>query len=311
VTWVAWRQQRAETLIAVGILVAVGLLLVPTGLEMASAYQHDGIGSCLAAHPSPPCDEAIHSFQSRFSSISGLLGWLTLLPGLVGVLLAAPLVLQLESGAYRLDWTQSITRRRWIAVKLGLAMTAAVLLALAFIALVTWWRAPLVHVNGRMENSVFDSEGIVAVGYTLFALGLALAVGVVWKRAVAALMVAFVGYFAARLFVDTWLRQRLTPPASLTWPAAENEPAALLHAWVINERPSDRLGHPVAVQLLGQCRQAGNAKACLATHMPPYMHAVYEPATRFWSMQAAEFGVFTGVALVLIVFAAWWTARRA
>jgi hypothetical protein len=311
VTWVAWRQQRAEALIAAGILLAVAVLLVPTGIEMASAYRHDGIASCLGAHPSLPCDDVVHSFQSRFSQISGFLAWLTLLPGLVGVLLAAPLVLQLESGGYRLDWTQSITRRRWIAVKLGYAVAAAVLLSLGFIALVTWWRTPLVHVTGRMDNSVFDSEGIVAVGYTLFALGLALAVGVVWKRAVAALMVAFVGYFAARLFVDTWLRQRLTPPASLTWPITKrDEPAALLHAWVISENPSDRLGHRVAPHLIG-CERAANAKACFAAHMPPYVHAIYEPASRFWSMQAAEFGLFTAVALALIGFAAWWTARRA
>ena len=36
--WVSWREQRTETLIAVGILAVVALLLVPTGIEMARAY---------------------------------------------------------------------------------------------------------------------------------------------------------------------------------------------------------------------------------------------------------------------------------
>ena len=62
-------------------------------------------------------------------------------------------------------------------------------------AFVTWWRAPFVHLQGRMENSVFDSEGIVVFGYMLFALGLALAIGVVWRRAVP--FVAFVAYVGA------------------------------------------------------------------------------------------------------------------
>lgn len=30
-----------------------------------------------------------------------------------GILLAAPFVLELEQGTYRLVWTQSITRTRW------------------------------------------------------------------------------------------------------------------------------------------------------------------------------------------------------
>jgi hypothetical protein len=309
VIWVGWREQRTETLIAFGILAIVSLLLVPTGIEMARAYDHDGIAACLGSQQSFACGNAIGSFQNRFNSISNLLGWLTLLPGIVGVLLAAPFISQFESGAYRLDWTQGITRRRWIAGKLGLAIGVAVLISLAFIALVTWWRTPLVHLNGRMENSVFDSEGIVAVGYTLFAFAFALAVGVVWRRAVAALVVAFISYFAARLFVDIWLRQRLTPPVSATWPSRQDGPAAMRHAWVISEQPSDKFGHTV-VPKIGAC-PGGNLKACFAQHMPAYTHAVYEPASRFWSMQLIEFGLFAGIALVLITLSAWWVDRRA
>lgn len=307
--WVGWREQRTETLIAVAILAGVALLLVPTGIAMAHAYNHDGIAACLGAQRSVGCGDAVRSFQDRFNQISNLLGWLTLLPGIVGVLLAAPFIAQFESGGYRLDWTQSITRRRWIAGKLGLSVGVAVLISLAFIALVTWWRTPLVHLNGRMETSVFDSEGIVAVSYTLFALAIALAVGVVWRRAVAALVLAFMTYFAARLFVDAWLRQHLTPPLSVTWPARKDEVAALQHAWVISEHPSDRFGNAI-VPHIGAC-PGGNVKRCFAAHAPGYIHAVYEPASRFWSMQLVEFGLFAGVAVALIAFSAWWVDRRA
>ena len=179
VIWLGWRQQRTETVLAATLLVLLGALLVPTGLQMAAAYHRDGLSACVAANPPAGCSEAIHSFTARFESIGNLMAWLTIVPGLIGVLLAAPFVLQLESGTYRLDWTQSITRGRWIAGKLALAIVAAVAASLVFVALVTWWRTPLVHVDGRMDPSVFDSEGIVAFGYALFALGLALAIGVV------------------------------------------------------------------------------------------------------------------------------------
>lgn len=310
--WVGWRQQRTEAVIAAAILTALALLLVPTGLQIASAYHHDGLSACLGQNASQSCIGAIDSFTSRFEQLDHMMAWMTLLPGLVGALLAAPFVLALENGSYRLDWTQSITRGRWIAGKLTLALAAAVLVSLAYVALFTWWRAPLVHVRGRMENGVFDSEGVVVFGYTFFALGLALAVGVVWRRAVAALVVAFLGYFAVRVFVDTWLRQRLTPPAGLTWPGDRPDPPSLSHAWVISEGPSDRLGHiaagPVPVHPCGPA--VGGLKSCLAQHGANYTHAIYEPASRFWSMQAVEFGLFAGVALVLIGFAAWWTHAR-
>jgi hypothetical protein len=314
VIWVGWRQQRTETLIAAAILLALLVLLLPSGLEMSSTYRHDGVGACLAHPASAACGDTMQSFTDRFEQVGNLIAWLTLVPGVVGILLAAPFVLELEHGTYRLAWTQSITRGRWIATKLGLAVGGGLLAALALTLLVTWWRTPLEHLQGRMDNAVFDSEGIVVFGYTLFALGLAAAVGAVWRRAVPALVVGFAGYFASRLFVDMWLRQRLLAPDTVTWPRESPEPRALAHAWVLTEEPSDRFGH-VVHGLLKPCAEVGgHAPAganCVVMRAAGYMHAVYEPASRFWPLQGIETAIFGGVALLLLAFAGWWTHERA
>ena len=126
-TWVSWRLQRTETLIAAAILALIAVLLVPTGIEMANAYHHDGLSACLTQTSSDGCSQAVEGFTQRFQGLGSLLGWLTLVPGLIGVLLAAPFVLELENGTYRLAWTQSVTRRRWIATKLGVAVGAALI----------------------------------------------------------------------------------------------------------------------------------------------------------------------------------------
>jgi hypothetical protein len=301
--WVGWRQQRTEAAIAVAILALLALVLVPTGLQMASAYNHDGLAACTGV-PSidGPCDQAVGAFFTRFDQIGHFIDWLTLVPGIIGVLLAAPLLVQLEQGTYRLDWTQSITRGRWIAGKLGLAVGAALVASLALTLLITWWRGPFVHLQGRMENSVYDSEGIVVFGYTLFALGLATAVGVIWRRAVPALVVAFVGYFAARLFVDTWLRQRLVHPLTITWKNMGREPGSLLHAWVLNEGP---VGHT------GQHFEAASPGAKVAApSLTAKFEAVYHPASHFWPLQLIETALFGGIALALLAFAAWWVHER-
>jgi hypothetical protein len=47
-TWLAWRHQRTETLVAGVILALLAAWLVPTGLHIASLYHRDGIAACVA-----------------------------------------------------------------------------------------------------------------------------------------------------------------------------------------------------------------------------------------------------------------------
>jgi hypothetical protein len=226
-------------------------------------------------------------------------------------------LLELETGTYRLAWTQSITRGRWLVVKLGVTALAAVLAALATSALVTWWRMPLDHLEGRMTTTVFDFEGTVGVGYVLFALGLSLAVGAVWRRTAPALIAGFAGFAAARIFVQNWLRQRFEAPLTTTWPARGGpDPAKLDKAWILQMRPSDRSGHAVAPPLsaLHGCEHAAGKgvrivdPSCLPANL--YNHAVYQPAGRFWLFQGIETALFGGIAVALILFAAWWVHER-
>jgi hypothetical protein len=306
-TWVAWRLQRTETLIAAALLAALALLLVPTGIQIASTFDSDHLSSCLTPH-SFTCAQAVRSFEARFGTLQNLADLFTLVPGILGALLAAPFVLDLEQGTHRLAWTQGVTRRRWLVTKLGLLLLAAVLAAGALTVMLTWWRAPFVRLDGRMDNSVYDAEGVVPIGYALFALGLAAAIGAVWRRAVPALIVSIVGYFAARIFMDGWLRQRLVTPMQATWRFAQNTPATLRHAWVLNEGPVGQSGRIVSKEIAIPCRPG--SPGC-AAHLPSHIGAVYIPADRFWDLQLLEFAVLAGIALVLIAFAAWWTHERA
>ena len=316
--WVAWRQQRAETLIAAIVLAVLAALLIPTGIQMASRFDQDGLSACASATRSDGCQQAIQAFTARFDAVMNLLPWLNLVPGVIGIALAAPLLLELESGTYRLAWTQSITRRRWLAAKLGQPVFAAVLAAVAMSALVTWWRAPLDDLHGRFEN-VFDFEGTVGIGYVLFALGLSLAIGAVWRRTVPALIAGFAGYVAVRVFVQNWLRERYESPLSSIWPARSGlEKPELAKAWILELRPSDRFGHAITPQFgrLQECGPVGNGTggvkvvdpSCLPDNL--YNHAIYQPASRFWAFQGIETALFAGAAVALIAFAAWWIHER-
>jgi hypothetical protein len=307
VTWVSWRLQRTETLIAVGILALLAALLVPTGIQMANAYHRDGLAACLAVNPGPTCGQKLGAFQQRFQALTTLANWFTLIPGLIGVLLAAPFIFDLEHGTYRLAWTQSITRGRWLLGKLGLPVVTAVLAAGALTLLFTWWRAPDVHINGRLDTGNYDTTGTVVIGYTLFALALALALGAIWRRAAASLTVAFVGYFAVRIFVDYSLRNHLVAPLKATY-KGEQQPSFLYNAHVLSMDGTVN-GHQFSTAG-GASFLGGHAQVAAPGASNAVFHVVYQPQSHFWPLQLTETGLFAGLAIALILFAAWWTRQR-
>jgi ABC-type transport system involved in multi-copper enzyme maturation permease subunit len=309
VTWVSWRLQRTETLIAVGILALLAALLIPTGIQMANAYHQSGLAACLSIDPSKPVSfgNELGNFQQRFRTLTTLANWFTLIPGLIGVLLAAPFIFDLENGTYRLAWTQSITRGRWLRGKLGLPVAAAVLAAGAMILLFTLWRAPNVHINGRLDTGNYDTTGTVVIGYTLFALALALALGAIWRRAAASLTVAFVGYFAVRIFVDYSLRNHLVAPLKATYKGAR-QPNFLYNAHVLSMNGTVN-GHQFNTAG-GSGFLGGHVQVAAPGISNAVFHVVYQPQSHFWPLQLTETGLFVGLAAILILFAAWWTRER-
>ena len=184
----------------------------------------------------------------------------------------------------------------------------------------TWWRGPLDHLHGRMETNVFDFEGIVGFGYVLFALGLALAVGAVWRRTVPALIVGFAGYTAARIFVQGWLRERYEAPLTSVAPQAARPARTCTRAWVLvgacqateratsSQNPASTPSSRVHARSTATTRSL--SPSCLVPHGAGYNHAVYQPASRFWLFQGIETALFGATALALILFAAWWVHER-
>jgi hypothetical protein len=313
VTWVGWRLQRTETLVAGAVLVALAILLVPQGAHMGSAFASGNLGACIPAR-SPTCGLAISGFLARFTFIRGVLDQLRLTPGVIGVLLAAPLILELENGTYRLAWTQGVTRRRLLAARLGIAVVTCLLAAGAFALLSTWSRVALDRLVGRMESGTFDIEWIVPLGCAVFALGLALAIGVATRRTGVSLVVAFAGYVGCRILVDTQLRPHYLTPVIRRFAIGNGLPD-VNRDLVLSEHLIDKAGRPFTVtsQIVSACRGGSNGSGgdCLARHGAAFVQLIYQPAGRFWALQGIETAIFAGVGVALIVLAAVWLDRRA
>lgn len=95
-TWVAWRQTRGA---ALGLAVLVGIFGVLAAVE----------------HQRPQMSGITVSFTPYLFAFLALL-------------LGAPLVSrEFELGTHQYAWTQSVTRRRWLAYRLGAALLVALL----------------------------------------------------------------------------------------------------------------------------------------------------------------------------------------
>ncbi len=97
---------------------------------------------------------------------------------------SAPLVArELETGTFRLAWTQSVSRSRWLVVKFALVGGAVSALAGGLSLMAAWWANPINVLNeNRFSPANFGVFGIVPFGYALFAFALAATAGLLFRR---------------------------------------------------------------------------------------------------------------------------------
>jgi hypothetical protein len=323
--WLTWRQSRLEALIGGVALALLAAWLAWTGLEMSAAYEDEGLAACLAAQsPDRACQVAVNDFMQRFNDFQGIMIVPPLcVPFLIGLLLAAPTVLDFEQGTYRLAWTQGVTRRRWLATKIGLGLAISVVVSAGLVAIWTWWRGPLDAINGRFDGGAFDFEGIVPVAYTVFAFALCLAAGTVLRRTVPALGIGLAGFVGIRAFVAAVVRPNYLDPQRVSWLPGDPIPAGIESQqignkdWIISDRYADATGNAVSggsAAVRGCAAGAGNqmdavVDACLAER--GIMNSVvYHPAGRFWLFQGIETALFLGLSAALLGLTVWWVMRR-
>src|ERR1700751_441069 len=115
---------------------------------------------------------------------------------------------------------QSITRRRWLAIKAGWILLAAAVWGGVISALVTWWSGPD---NAQQLDAFnpgrFDIMGLVPVAYSGFAVALGMAAGAVTRRVLPAMGITLAGFIAVRVVVALWLRNHYLSPVTVYYKA--------------------------------------------------------------------------------------------
>src|SRR5580693_4326426 len=338
-SWVVWRQYRAAAAITAALIAAFAALVVVTGVQAASQW-HSALGACTASRS---CGNLSSSTLFLGSHAIGFLVIMTLgVPAVLGILAGAPLLAhEFETGTNQYAWTQSVTRRRWLAVKAGWLLLAAAAIGGIVSALVTWWSGPD---NALQANAFdpgrFDIMGIVPVGYAVFATALGITAGALLRRTLPAIAVTLAGFIVVRAVIFMALRRSFMTAVTSYFPIGSGfTPAG--SAWQLgagfvgaNGQPltlplstngavigggAGGVGLPVS-SLPAACQQrAGNGRLGPAAY-----HAVvscaqadgirgfvtYQPASRYWAFQGIETGIFLLLAAALIAVAFAVVSRR-
>ena len=161
----------------------------------------------------------------------------------MGVALAAPIVLDFERRTHRLVWTQSITRRRWFATKLGTALLGVLVFSLVLTLLMSWWFIPQDRVQDPFGQG-FNVQGFVPFAYAVFTLALALAVGALTRRTVLATIVAIIVFVPVWGVVQDAVRPHYLAPIERTTALSKpQQQTAPERAWVVGEYLIDKEGN--------------------------------------------------------------------
>ncbi|MGV9212314.1 ABC transporter permease [Micromonospora sp. RB23] len=316
--WLTWRQHRKlafYTLLGFLVLAAV---LVPIGLSMRNTFADLGLAECLrpstlSETAAQTCDVGLRRFSDRYDSLNLVAVLLITLPVLVGLFWGAPLVArEVEQGTHRFVWTQGVGRTRWALVKFGLVGGAVVLLAVGYGLGMSWWVEPLTKAahEGRLGVIVFDLQGIVPIGYTLFAVALGIFAGTVFKRMLPAMGITLAGYIGVRAAVEILARPHYQPAKTQTFPIeGAGIPEGDRGNWVLAVGIRDADGTMVAENTRIQCPPGGkgpDGRACgadLGLGPGAYNWEMYQPADRFWLFQTIETSIFVALAALLLYLA--------
>jgi hypothetical protein len=312
-TWVVWRQYRAPGAIAVALLAAAAAIILADGSAIASHW-HAILITCSGNSACLQQQSLVNGVVSDLPDIS------LIVPAVLGMLWGAPLVAhELEARTSDFAWAQSVTRTRWLTVKAGWLLLAAVACGGALAALTTWWSGPInAQSAGAFTPGPFDTQGIVPIGYAVFAMALGIAAGTVARRTLPAIAVTLGGFIALRLVISDVLRQHYMA-AVTTYYNVTGSFTPPGQAWVLVQGAVSKTGVVVRQgwgtlgdALPASCQKLLNAApptksgagtsdvfSCMQAHGWRGF-ATYQPASRYWPFQGIETGIYVLLAAALI-----------
>ncbi|QUQ72389.1 ABC transporter permease [Kutzneria sp. CA-103260] len=324
--WVVWRQQRAQLITLLALLVVAGGAAVVLRAAMVSYVDGHGLNSCLASGlgTGSTCRGGAQAFASAwFDSMKVGQLLIIALPLVIGLFCGSPLFArELEHGTHVLAFTQSVSRLRWMASKFVVGLGPALIVVVALQLLVEWWvdaagaMGPML--DGPYYYSNFSTSGLAPAAYTVFAFVVGMFVGAATKRTLVAMTVTLGVFVVLRYFLYSMQRHLLPTQRVFSddpWRSPDVHPGLIAGEGYVNANGAVLSEN----QVLNLVRCASSD----GTRLFPDETACYRhfgltksfvdviPVDAAGTMHLVEAGIYVGVALVLLLATGWAVRRQA
>lgn len=322
-TWWQFRTQAVVAVVAVVALAALAIYLVILGYQMRHTYNTD-IADCQPAD----CVSIRRDFTDEYGTQVALIGALLLgAPALIGIFWGAPLITrELEEKTDRVVWNQSITRTRWLAVKLTVLTVISMVVAGLYSLLLTWSASRYDELIGeRFGVLTFAARNVAPIGYAAFAFVLGTVIGLVVRRTLPSMALTLAAFAMIQVLMPIAVRQNLMPPVTsdvkLDVEALSrvdfigiNESGAQINgytmpgAWSLTSSSHvlHADGTPYTHEQSEECGQ-NDPQAMMECTERKNLHFsyTYQPADRYWPFQWIELSAFFGLTLLLTGLGFW------
>ena len=321
--WVGWRQHRLALGGAAALLAGVCAWMLISGLQMRSALTSFGLDSCTPLTASTCSTQEAVFINDYYSGAQVVVGVLTVIPILIGALAGGPMVArELESGTFRLSWTQGCGRTRWLVARLALTAIALTAGAAAVGAMFSWYYRPMLQLgqDSPLAPQIFDLRGVDFAAWTLAAFAISVCAGALIRRMIPAIVAAIAAWSGLLVAVVFWLRSHYQAPLTgtglinSTGGDGQGVPWVLTQWWI---QPGGTPASQAEISTLSnQLRQAGGLPTPPAVQQwfaeQGYTkYFTYQPASRFWHFQLIEGGWLLALAVLLGAATVWLIRHRA
>ncbi|MFE4373513.1 ABC transporter permease [Streptomyces sp. NPDC056835] len=309
--WVAVRQHRRVLWAATALLVLTALILLYQRYSATSAASDFAGTGCSVQVTTTDCGGTVRGFLDAQLDLHNWLGYtgvvLFVLPGVVGAFVAGPVIgRELESGTYKLAWTQSVSPARWLMSKLAVPVAWTVVGCTALVVLYRWSRfqgPEGVYTVHWYDKLGFAGLGPLPIAYGLLGIALGALAGLLVRRTLLAMSATALAVGGAMLAMITWVRPYLWPIETITGDGRLPGPSA----WTLQDGVILASGERMTREQCGATDWASSPCRDLLEGRARFTD--YHPASHFWPLQLMETGIVLVVAAA-VAFAAFRVLRR-
>ncbi|MFE9817822.1 hypothetical protein [Streptomyces sp. NBC_00236] len=296
--------QHRRALWIAGALALAGVVLMTASVwwnsGTADAYADSG---CSFMDTSLRCQAVFDDKLSHQAWLRDVLRYagvaMMVLPAAIGAFVAGPMIgRELESGTFRLAWSQSVSPARWLLTKLTVPAAITVVAVPVLSAVYAWCRtSPDTDRLAWYDTSVYAATGTLPTASALLGIALGALAALLVRRTLLAMSITALAYGAVALTLGA-VRSSLWAVTTVVTP--------------LNATPA---GLPGSTLFVGSGLMAGEQQLpgetcyrdpvpelvdrCLADHHITGTYTDYHPASHFWPLQL----VGTGIVLVLAAVA--------